>query len=162
MLSLTLHTRAFAPASLSAAPTQQRSYSQCKCELDPYPISAVVIPPFLSARKLVIRGRTLSRSPSLLAGCTSWELAIALVPTSGVALGVGSKGNRQPIHLYFSSPAYLRVSSVGFGAGCNKLPHLHLEQADTGLETRSRGLSEKLDRGIMSDNRPGYHICRSG
>jgi hypothetical protein len=29
--------------------------------------------------------------------------------------------------------------------------HSHLEQADTGLETRNRGLSEKLDRGIMSD-----------
>lgn len=27
---------------------------------------------------------------------------------------------------------------------------LHLEQADTGLDTRNKGLSEKLDRGISS------------
>lgn len=26
---------------------------------------------------------------------------------------------------------------------------LHLEQADTGLDTRNKGLSEKLDRGIF-------------
>jgi len=27
--------------------------------------------------------------------------------------------------------------------------HSHLEQADTGRDTRSKGLSEKLDRGMM-------------
>lgn len=27
--------------------------------------------------------------------------------------------------------------------------HLHLEHADTGLDTRNRGLSEKLGRGMM-------------
>jgi len=31
----------------------------------------------------------------------------------------------------------------------NLMRHLHLEQADTGRETLSKGLSEKLDRGMV-------------
>jgi len=36
---------------------------------------------------------------------------------------------------------------------------LHLEHADTGLETRNSGLSEKLDLGISSSTAAWYVGC---
>jgi len=56
-------------------------------------------------------------------------------------------------HLDFGSTAWeatmLAINHQVNKEIANLMRHLHLEQADTGRETLSKGLSEKLDRGMV-------------
>lgn len=81
----------------------------------------------------------------MLGACRRTSASVSL---SGLISGV-AHGDKVINHLDFGSTAYDIYSQR------HEVPyplhgtHLHLEQADTGLDTLNRGLSEKLDRVMM-------------
>lgn len=132
-------------------------------------------PSLLASRKLVVGRRAGILTAGLFTGRAGRELSIALFTAVRWDSSQGSraalslplhwkrKRRRQSTHLDLCSSTWqesVRSGSTGdVRTSALDDGHSHLEQADTGLDTRKRGVCEKLLRGIARANLEGPELA---
>lgn len=107
-------------------------------------------PPLLASGKLVIGGRAIMLTTGLFASCAGRQFAITL---SGKQSAIGPRGVARRRSLTLTLAARPDCGRQQAWQWQGKAADSHREHADTGRETLSRGLREKLVRG-MAANRP--------